>query len=157
MFNWTLGFKMYGEVVKSYTDGTAECAFQSDLKITQDYGARGFPTFLVKFKGKELILRGYQSYETFKEVINHLSGGKIQEKPIEGTEGTILDFLRKYGRAAPVELQVSFNLSEPRLDEILSSLIKQNLIIKQSFGNGFLIEMSSSSGVCDPKTGMCMS
>lgn len=141
--------------IKSYTNGSAKEAFDEDLKITRAHRVHGFPTFLVKYDGKEIMLRGYQSYETFKEVINHLSNGEIPDREIEGTESSILDFIHKYGRVAPVELKVTFDLSSQKLNEILESLEKQKRISSIPVGNGYLIEAVTEPLSCDPATGVC--
>ena len=53
--------------------------------------------------GKEVMLRGYQSYETFNRVIKQITGGEYStEKKLETNEETILNFISKYGRVTPV-------------------------------------------------------
>jgi putative protein-disulfide isomerase len=65
-----------------FTHGSAQKAFEQDLAIKAEYGARGFPSFLVKYGEKEMVLRGYKRYEDFKALIGHLTGGEIQERPV---------------------------------------------------------------------------
>ncbi|NTW72979.1 MAG: DsbA family protein, partial [Eubacteriaceae bacterium] len=55
------------------SDGSAEAAFKEDLYITSQYGVRGFPTFMVKYGDKEILLRSYQSFEGFQSVIRSLT------------------------------------------------------------------------------------
>lgn len=141
--------------IKNFTDGSAEQAFYEDLKITRSHGVHGFPTFLIKCNGKEIMLRGFQTYEAFKEVINYLSNGELQEREIEGTESTILDFIHKYGRVAPVELKVAFDLSSSKLEEILESLKEQRRIKSIAVGNGYMVEIETTPLSCDPVTGVC--
>ncbi len=67
-----------------FTHGPAQKAFEQDLAITAKYGARGFPSFLLKYGEKEMVIRGYKRYEEFKALIGHLSGGEIQERSGSG-------------------------------------------------------------------------
>ena len=64
--------------------GSAQRAFEQDLAATAKYGARGFPSFLVNYEEKEMVVRGYKRYEEFKALIGHLTDGEIQERPVPG-------------------------------------------------------------------------
>ena len=58
-------------------DGSAEAAFREDLKTTRRYGARGFPTFVFRYGGRETMLRGYQRFPAMQAVIEALSAGRL--------------------------------------------------------------------------------
>lgn len=144
------------QFIKNFTDGSAEKAFEEDLYTTRSYKANGFPTFLVKVSnGKEVMLRGYQSYETFKQVIKQITDGKLVEKKLEVNEETILNFISKYGRVAPVEIEVTFNLTSAEVKEYLDNLKSQNAVGITPDGNGYFISIKANPLTCDSENGLC--
>ena len=59
-----------------------------------------------------MSLRGFQSYETFKAVIDQLTNNELKAKNIERTEENIMAFINKYERVATVEISLTFNLQK---------------------------------------------
>ena len=140
--------------IRSLSEGTAEKAFAEDLKTAQKYKAFGFPSFLVKSSdGREIMLRGYQPFENFKEVISHLTNGELVEKKIEKTQENILNFINKYEHVTPAEIQAVFELSGSELDETLQELLNQNLMATIPAGNGYFVTPPSEGLLCD--AGIC--
>jgi putative protein-disulfide isomerase len=138
-----------------FTHGPAQKAFEQDLAITAKYRARGFPSFLLKYGEKEMVIRGYQRYEDFKALIGHLSGGEIQERPVPTDEGSIMAFIIRYGSVAPIEVQMTFDLSDDELKTVIDSLLGKQLIQKREAGNGYFILPKLSAAACNPSTGVC--
>jgi putative protein-disulfide isomerase len=138
-----------------FTHGSAQRAFEQDLAITAKYGARGFPSFLLKYGEKEMVIRGYKRYEEFKALIGHLSGGEIQERPVPANEEAIMTFISRHGSVAPVEIQMTFDLTNDGLKTVIDSLLHKQLIRKREAGNGYFISPKVSSAACDPATGVC--
>ena len=138
-----------------FTHGPAQKAFEQDLAITAKYGARGFPSFLLKYGEKEMLIRGYKRYEEFKALIGHLTGGEIQERPVSSDEGSLMAFIIRYGSVAPIEVQMTFNLSDDELKTVIDSLLGKQLIQKREAGNGYFISPKLSAAACDPSTGVC--
>jgi putative protein-disulfide isomerase len=142
--------------IANLNDGTAEKAFREDLEITRSNRVQGFPSYAVKTSnGKTLMLRGFQSFETFKAVIAQLTNNEILPKTIEKTEENIMSFINKYQRVAPAEIAAAFNLSKAEIDEIVDSLRNQKLIKTSKAGNGYFITVNSNVLACDPNTGVC--
>jgi len=138
-----------------FTHGPAQQAFEQDLAITARYGATGFPSFLLKYGEKEMVIRGYKRYEEFKALIGHLSGGELQEHPVPVNEETIMAFLSRYGSAAPIEIQMTFDLTNDELKNVINSLLNRQLIRKREAGYGYFIVPKVSAAACDPATGVC--
>lgn len=136
-------------------DGSAERAFHADLALTARYGVRGFPTFLVRFQGRETLIRGYQSLASMLAVIHSCTGGTLLPRAPEKTAEALLDYLSRYSRAAPVELAVNFGLSDAELATLLESLETTGRIRRVPAGNGYFVEAVAPDGVCDPLTGLC--
>ncbi len=139
-----------------FTHGPAQRAFEQDLATTAKYGARGFPSFLLKYGEKEMLIRGYKRYEEFKALIKHLTGGEIQERPVAADEGSIMAFITRYGSAAPIEIQMTFDLSNDELKTMIDSLLDKQLVQKREAGNGYFISPKVSAAACDPATGVCL-
>jgi len=137
-----------------FTHGPAQRAFEQDLATTAEYGARGFPSFLVKYGEKEMVIRGYKRYEDFKALIGHLTGGEIQERPVSASEESIMAFITRYGSVAPIEIQMTFDLTNDELKTVVSSLLTKKRIQKREAGNGFFISPKVSTA-CDSATGVC--
>jgi hypothetical protein len=102
-----------------------------------------------------MVIRGYQRYEEFKALIGHLSGGEIQERPVSADEGSIMAFITRYGSVAPIEIQMTFDLSDDELKTEIDSLLNKQLIQKREAGNGYFISPKTSAAACDPATGAC--
>lgn len=142
--------------IVNLNDGTAEKAFREDLEITRSYRVNGFPSYAVKVNnGKALMLRGFQSFETFKAVIDQLTNNELIPKTIEKTEENIMSFINKFQKVAPAEIAATFNLSKAEVDETLESLKNQKLIKTSKVGNGYFITANSNTLACDPNTGVC--
>jgi putative protein-disulfide isomerase len=137
-----------------FTHGSAQRAFEQDLAATAKYGARGFPSFLLKHEEKEMVIRGYKRYEEFKALIGHLSNGGIQERPVPADEESIMAFITRYGSVAPVEVQMTFDLTPDELKTAIDSLLNKQLIRKREAGNGYFISPKISAAACD-STGVC--
>jgi len=138
-----------------FNKGTAQRAFEQDLATTAKYGARGFPSFLVKYGEKEMVIRGYKRYEDFKALIGHLTGGEIQERPFSANEESIMAFIIRYGSVAPIEIQMTFDLTNDELNSTLDSLLTGKRIQKREAGNGYFISPKVSASACDSSTGVC--
>ena len=138
-----------------FSHGSAQRAFEQDLATTAKYGARGFPSFLVKYGEKEMVIRGYKRYEDFKALIGHLTGGEIQERPVPADEESIMSFITKYGSVAPIEIQMTFDLTNDELKAVINSLLNKQLIQKREAGNGYFISPKVSAAACDSATGVC--
>jgi predicted DsbA family dithiol-disulfide isomerase len=140
--------------LERYSDGTAETAFRADLALVRKYGVRGFPTFLVRFGEKEVLLRGYQNFESIKSVIKSLSGESALDQAPEKTEENLIAFVKKYNRVAPVEIQEAFELSQEEVHQLMTRLEAQKQIRITPAGNGFWVETQSEPMSCD-NAGFC--
>lgn len=136
-------------------DGSAESAFRADLDTTRRYRVHGFPTFLIRYGGKETLIRSYQRYEAFRSLIDSLTAGAVPELVPEKTEENILAFIGKYGRVAPAEICMAFDLSERETTDILGQLAAKGQVRIVPAGNGAFVETESNPQVCDVRTGIC--
>jgi predicted DsbA family dithiol-disulfide isomerase len=145
-----------GKFLQHFTDGSAEKAFREDLNTTMKNKAQGFPSFLIQFGAKEVLLRGYQNFDSFKNVIDYLSDHQVQGSYIESTDENILSFIQKYSRVAPKEIQESFDLNDKQLEDKIQSLTAENSITVTPAGNGHFISIKTQGLSCNPDTGICL-
>jgi putative protein-disulfide isomerase len=142
------------DFVAHFTDGSAEEAFRADLETTRQYSVRGFPTFLFRYGGKELMLRGYQDFRAMKAVIDTLTGGTLHPQAPEKTAENVLSFLNTYRRAAPVEVTTVFDLSPQEYEAVVGELEAQKRVRRVPAGNGYFLEPMAGAS-CDTETGTC--
>ena len=141
--------------IERYSNGSAETAFLNDLKLTHDYGVRGFPSFLIRYGEKEILLRGYQTYPTIKAVIDSLTNKDITEYPVAKSSEAILEFISKYKSVAPVEIITAFTLNKNEYKSIIDNLLAESKIIIEEIGNGSFIKPTSNPLLCDADDGEC--
>lgn len=141
--------------LEDFSQGAAQKAFKEDLAMTAHYKAYGYPTFLLRFGEKETLLRGYKRYEEFKAVIDYLTNGTINEHPVPASEEAIIAFVRMYDSVAPVEIKMSFDLTDAELESAVDSLLARQVITRREMGNGYFISPITSSMSCDATTGIC--
>jgi len=145
-----------GVFITDMENGKANKAFEEDRYLTKSYQANGFPSFLIRNKdGKEIMLRGYQSFENFKSTINHLSYNELIEHTQSVSEKSILNFIETFEKVAKVEIKETFNLSSEETDKMLKLLIDKKLVAEIPIGNGFYYQNTTKGGgMCDD-TGSC--
>ncbi len=144
-----------GTFITDMESGKADKAFEEDRYLTRTYQANGFPSFLIRNKdGKEIMLRGYQSFENFKSSINHLSSKILVEHIEEASEKSVIDFIETFDKVAKVEIKEAFDLSNVETDKMLKILIDKKMIVETPIGNGFYYQLTTKSGMCDD-TGSC--
>lgn len=143
------------EFIVDMKNGKAEKAFQEDRYLTQNFGANGFPSFLIKNKkDNEIMLRGYQSYENFKTTINHLSEGELIESKEEVSETAIINFVKTFEKVTTAEIKETFDLSNTEVGNWIKSLIDKKTLTETPVGNGYFYQITKSGTMCDD-TGTC--
>ena len=134
-----------GNVVKTlYDEGKAFC---------RSYEATSFPTYLFTYRGEEMMLRGYSTFDVVCNCIEQLSFGNI--KPVDDGRGeltpqNVLRFMENYGCAYPVEIATAFGLarhnghtalnveSYEKLPDVIDELVKAGEVATAPRGNGFI-------------------
>ena len=127
-------------------NGRAEKEFEKDLALCQHFQIYAFPSYLIKDEtGKGILLRGFQSYETFQQAIHQLSDGKIKEtprNPQQSLESRVKELILKYESITLFELTYILECSEQELSPALERLISKNIINQTTVGNGYFLTIS---------------
>ncbi len=145
------------QFMEDIKNGKAEWPFREDLQEYRSRGNTGSPTFLIhNFKGIEIILRGYQRFESFESAFQKIAGDTLRPNPIVTDEQSILAFVRKYGKVASKEVAEVFNLTKESTREWLSQLKEKGFLKEQKAGNGFFYSIPKNPFTCDPEAGMCL-
>ncbi len=121
-------------------DGTAQAAFETDLATTKAYKVTLLPTFIIRYKGKEIVLENYQKVEDFGQAIQTLSHNELISKVPKASPEVILHFIKTYGRVAPIEIMMAFNVRKDKAMEWVHALEQDKLVSVQNAGNGIFID-----------------
>lgn len=124
-------------------DGSAKKLFEADKNYAASLGITGFPTCIVEYGEKKVMLKGYNSYESFVSVIDEISGGKVRPRKPAANGEAILELLAKYGRLAVEELRQAFEFPDQlALRAALDELLVQNRLRIEKAGNGYIVELA---------------
>ncbi|MBP7912567.1 MAG: DsbA family protein [Enterococcus aquimarinus] len=144
------------DFIVNMKNGEAERAFKDDLAITQSLKVRGFPTFLVEYGEKSVMMRGFNRFEDFMAVTkDYLNATDLETFDIIKDEAHILNFIQKFERVTPKEISETFDLTDKEYNKMMTSLADQGKIVQIEAGNGFFIEPSTNALNCDTETGVC--
>lgn len=118
-------------------DGTAEAAFEKDLMLTAMAGASGFPTFIVQYGDKGIMLNGYQTFDTFARAISQITSDAIEQEKPEQTPDALLAFMGKHPMMAIEEIRQAFDLeSKQEALAFVEPLVESGSIALVKAGNG---------------------
>lgn len=119
-----------GEAKKLLDDEVRQCAA---LKV------EAFPTLLLVYGGRSVIIRGYQPTDTIAHAIAHITDGAIELTPPEYSQHRALELLDQFGRVAAEELRTVFSLTPETLIKVVQDLHAQGLVDIIPCGNSVFI------------------
>ena len=136
-----------------YSSNVVKTLYDEGKALCRSYEANTFPSYLVSYRGEEMMLRGYSTYDVVCDCIEQLSFGNV--KPIddgraEFTAANVLRFIDGYGSAYPVEIATAFGLarlnghtalnveSYEGLPDMIDALVKGGEVATAPRGNGFM-------------------
>jgi predicted DsbA family dithiol-disulfide isomerase len=125
--------------LQHFADGSAQRAFEEDLAIVTRYRVRSFPTFLVRFGKKEELIPDFAHYDEFRAIVTRLTDGEIVERVAPADEANITAFIAQYGSIAPIELMMTFDLTNRQTNSIIESLLTKRAISRSEAGNGYFL------------------
>jgi putative protein-disulfide isomerase len=134
--------------IADFQNGSAEQAFRADLERTKAYQVTGFPTFLIRYGTKEMVLRGFQHYQTFRGMIKMMSLGAIQEIHVGHEIEDVLDFVATYLRVTPKEIEEVFEFTKTQTTAMIAQMEQNRWVHVVPAGNGVFIDFSMES-TCD--------
>ncbi|MFZ4616060.1 MAG: hypothetical protein ACOYM2_07690, partial [Rectinemataceae bacterium] len=135
--------------------GPAKEAFTKDQRLCHEYGAHGFPTFLVRGGGHERILCGYTRFPTFAALFDSLADKPLERFRSAISEASVLGFVGNYGSAAAREVAEVFGVTDSDAETLLRQLVTKGQIEGHLAGTGTMYRMPMAGAYCDPLTGGC--
>lgn len=130
--------------------------FQKDLDMCNKYKVTGFPSFLIRYQDREVLLRGYQKYETINAIIKELTNNQFREVKYIFNRDNVIDFLYEYNRVAVIEVAVNFNVTFEEAESMLDELAEEMYLVKIPAGNGYFYDLYQENLECD-ENGVCYS
>lgn len=151
----TVGFEP-GKFSEIYNSGKVEKLYEDGRKLCKKFDQMTLPTFLLEYRGEEMVVRGYSSFEIISNCIGQLSYNKV--RPIDGgrekpTVDNLMNFISLYHSAYPVEIATAFSFkrrsghtalnaeSYEGLPDVLAMLVETGKVMIIPKGNGFVYYM----------------
>ena len=133
------------QFINEYTTGTAQSEFMRERARCQRNGVTGFPSYLIKNDSTKIMLGGYQNLSTLHTIIHRLSDGKIKPRRLGPSQANIIDFMRRYQRAYPVEIEVTFSLNRQQTDLIIAQMVRSGKLTTKPVGDSIQLTISKSA------------
>ncbi|XOF32234.1 MAG: DsbA family protein [Candidatus Electrothrix sp. YB6] len=141
--------------VASIHSGQAEQAFREDLAQCRQQGIQGFPSFLVRGFGEEILLRGYTPYQTFDRWVQELLKNQLTQHTFHASSSQVFDFISRYGKVAPMEVACVYDMTFEDAQTLLQDMAASGLVSEQQVGNGAFYVAAQDTVQCDPVNGSC--
>ena len=135
--------------VASIHTGQAEQAFRDDLAECLQRGVRGFPTFLVRGFGEEVLLRGYTPYQTFDRWFREFSKHQLTQRTLHAHPSHVFDFISRYGKVAPMEVACVYDMAFEDAQTLLHHMAENGLVSEQPVGNGAFYVVPQDTVQCN--------
>lgn len=128
--------------------------FDEDKALCKRYDVHTFPTYLIEYKGTEVMLRGFTSFDTIMQNISHVTYGKValsNADELTPSVHNVARFIERYGSVYPAEVATAFCMqrisgksalnveSYVGLPDIVEELIAQGDVAMRPRGNGFIL------------------
>ena len=133
----------------------AENAFREDIAECLQRGVRGFPSFLLRGFGEEILLRGYTPYQTFDNWFRELSKNQLEQKELQAGLPQVFDFISRYGKVAPIEVACVYDMAFEDAQKLLKQMTKKGIVSEKKIGNGAFYSLPQDTIQCDSVTGSC--
>jgi len=127
--------------MKALEDGTAEAAFHADRLECERLEVTGFPTFEVGRGDVSARLNGWQPWEVFEDILRKVDPDVVGN-PIEPTESSVLDLVKRYERLATREVAALLGLPDDDAEILVEELEGQGKVQRRTIGNGLIWERS---------------
>lgn len=128
--------------------------FDEERAMCKRYEVHTFPTYMIEYKGTEVMLRGFTSFDTIMQNISHVTYGKLAlsgSGEFSPTVHNVARFIERYGSVYPVEVATAFGMQRASgksalnaesyvgLPDIIEELVVQGEVAMRPRGNGFML------------------
>lgn len=147
-----------GQFIEDMESGSALRLFEEDKLFAKQNKINTFPSFLIRnnYNGKSMILRGYQTYENFKNTIQYLSDEALVELFREKSEADVVLYLKEEIKSTVAEIQAIFNYTDEEMTEVVNYLKQKGYVETETLSGGSFIYYLGKPMICDPETNICI-
>ena len=101
------------------------------------YGIASFPTLLMQWGDRRLIVQGYRTFEELKRAIAQVTEGDIILSDAEFSTSALETYVDRFGKAAAREIQTMFSLNDAQLANVMMDLVSTGRYKTQSCGTSY--------------------
>lgn len=127
--------------------------YAEDKALCDSYEVHSFPTFRITYRGEEMIVRGFTTFETLCHCVSQLSYENVKlmaDGREKLTTENVRNFIDEYGTAYPVEVATAFSLQRATghtalnvesymgLPDVIDELVRKKVVSIAPKGNGFI-------------------
>ena len=116
------------EVASVLQQGVDEC---------QIYGIAAFPTLLMQYGDRRIMVQGYRTFEELKGAIMQVTSGDISLSDAEYSTHALESYVDRFGKVAAREIQTMFSLNDAQLDNAMMDLVGSGRYKTQSCGTSY--------------------
>lgn len=115
-------------------DGSAQEAFDADLRLKREHGVTALPTFLVEVDGETELLRGYRPFASFEKLLTEFADDLQEHEP--RPLAAFVD--QSTGHVATQEVATVYGLTTDEAFDQLRSLADEGTVEPVEVGTGYL-------------------
>lgn len=120
-----------GRFIEDLDNGSAQDAFEADLRLTQEHGVRGFPSFRIEADGDATMLGGFQTSASLENALTELAPDLQRRDP-----PPVSAFITTYGYVATKEVAEVYGWDIGKAEQVLKELAATADIRAIDRGNG---------------------
>lgn len=100
------------KLLEDLKNGTAEQSLAADLQLCREKGIRSFPTMELVWKGRQMLIPGYRSYDELKAIIADFTDHQLQFEKVDFSLADVLHFIHRYKTVTSADLRLLYNLGD---------------------------------------------
>lgn len=125
---------------RHYNGTSAAMELQKDFSTVRALSVNSLPSYLLEYKGREILIRSLIGYEDFVGAIHQLTKGEIIPSKVIANTEALEKFLTKHPLISPIEIREAFDLpNEETVQELIQPLVEDAKIEIQEVYHGWFI------------------
>ena len=168
-------------LLKAFHGEQANKMFEDDMEFKDSIAVTVLPSFLLKYKDEQYLIRGYVDRDVFFDIIDRTSHGELKPQPVEATTEALVALMQHHPIMAAEEVRQAFDLSsQEEVASFVEPLLEDGTIHRKDAGNGWFVVLTDqvnspqdltdidtttyddssittldSNIYCNPETGVC--
>ena len=112
---------------------------QRGVDRCQIYGIAAFPTLLLKWGDRRMLVQGYRTFDELKRAIAQVTDYEIILSDAEFSQHALEAYIDRFGKAAAQEIQTMFSLNDAQLANVMMDLVATGRYQTQSCGTSYFV------------------